>query len=67
MSKPEPPAPPPPPSRTGQHTEAGEEQWHRVRIPGSDQGSRRPHAPSDVPAEDDDTPVDDPRTHTTGG
>ena len=67
MSTPEPPARPPSPAHTGQHGEAGEELWHRVRIPGSDQGSPRPPPPSDPPAEDNDTSVDDARTHTTGG
>ena len=66
MSTPEPPANPPAPSRTGQHTEAGDEHWHRVRIPGSDQGSRRPPPGPEQP-EDDDTEQDDARTHTTGG
>jgi hypothetical protein len=67
MSTPEQPANPPPPSRTGQHAEAGEEQWHRVRIPGSDQGSRRRPPPDHPPDDEADTPVDDARTHTTGG
>jgi hypothetical protein len=67
MSSPESPKEPPPPAHTGQHGEPGEERWQRVRIPGADQGSsrQRPSPAGDNGSEE--TPVEDPRTHTSGG
>jgi hypothetical protein len=67
MSNNEPPKTPPPTPHTRQHGGAGEEQWHPVRMPGAEQGSDQGRRPDPTRTSPDETPVEDPRTHTSGG
>ena len=67
MSSNEPPKEPPPPAHTGQHGGAGDEQWQRVRIPGGQQGSGQRRRPAPADPSDEDSPLEDPRTNTSGG